>query len=121
LHSAIRVEQGQSFDLVARKAVQKILGLPVCKPLVYYRTRALRYGGQMHENQAGTYGKCPITPSSSVAKKSPTHSSLRLQYGHKGDQEESSSSCDSSDCDSSDCGSSDYDDSSDYDPDDHPD
>ena len=121
LHSAIRVEQDQSFDLVARKAVQKILGLPACKPLVHYRTRALRYGGQMDENQAGTYGKCPITPPLSGAKKSSTHSSLRLQFGYEGDQEESSSSCDSSDRDSSDCGSSDYDDFSNCDPDDHPD
>lgn len=121
LRSAIRVEQDQSFDLVARKAVQKILGLPACKPIVHCRTRALRYGGYMHENQAGTYGKCPIIPPSSVAKKASTHSSLRLEYDHAGDQEESSSSYDSSGCDSSDCGSSDYDDTSEYDPDDHPD
>ena len=118
LSSAICVEQGQSFDLVARKAVQRILRLPTCKPLVHYRTRALRYGGDMHGNQAGTHS---LALPSSVAKKSSTHSPLRLEYGHIGDEEGSSSCYDSSGYDSSDCGSSDYDDSSDYDPHDHSD
>lgn len=114
LRSAICVEQDQSFDLVARKVVQQILGLPVCKPLVHYRTLALRYGGQLHENQANVYRKCSLTPPSSVTKKSSMHSSLRLEYDDIGDD-------DSSGYDSSDSGSSDYYDSSDYDFDDHPD
>ena len=42
------------------------------------------------------------------------HSSLRLEYNYIGDEEESSSGCDTSDS-----GSSDYYDSSDHDPDDH--
>jgi len=60
LRSAICVEQDQSFDLIAKREVQKILGLPVCKPLVHYRTRALRYYGDLYENQASIYRKCPL-------------------------------------------------------------
>jgi hypothetical protein len=122
LRSTIRAERDQSFDLVARKAVQKILGLPACKPLVHYRTRALRYGGDTHESQTDTHSKCPLTLSSSVVKKPSTHSSLRLEYDHLGEEEDSSSCSDSSSSyDSSDCGSSDYCISSDYNPDVRPD
>jgi hypothetical protein len=106
LHSVIYVQQDHSFDLVARKAVQRILKLPACKPLVHFRTRALRYDDHMDNNQASTQGMC--SPSS-VTKKSSVHSSLRSEHSHLGDEEESSSSFDSSDYGSSDYDSSDDD------------
>ena len=86
LCSGSHTEQGGAFDLVARKAVQKILRLP---PLVHRDTRALRYGGDMHKSHASTQGKYFLTlPSSAVKRSFPQCSPLRLECGHLENEED---------------------------------
>ena len=104
----LNVEQDQS--LVAKKAVQEILKLPVCKPFVHHRIRALRYSDS---NQADTRGKYCLTLPTSITKKASIHSPLRLKCG---DEEENPSDYDSLGDNDDDDDDDDDDDSLDYNP-----